>query len=150
MNFDAIEAGVKCILRCHSKLFDDARDLVNCERPWRDEGCRPRIGHRLSLGRDCRRGHGEPSFRLQRRMRDASGVKQLQEEATPESMHRIDDRLPARHLIVGVNARCERVPHAIWRNRGGFGHDEGGARALRVVNHSRARRDAVSARTVAG
>jgi hypothetical protein len=134
VDLHAIESGKHRVSRRATKLLDDVRKLVERQRARRDEWSEPVIGCRLPAGGNRRRCDGEAFPRLQRGMRHAPTVKQLQEEAAPEAVHRIHHRSPARDLISRVNARHAWIPHCLLRHGGRLGENHGGAGPLCVVD----------------
>ena len=70
---------------------------------------------------------------LQRRVRDAADMPELADDAAAARVHRVRHQPPAGHLRVAPDARREGVALALLGDVGGFGDDQAGGGALRVV-----------------
>ena len=139
VQFDAIEAGGQCIGGADAERLDDAGDLVACQRTRRDIGrLRPHEAD-PSGGRDCAGSHR--CFAVQeQRMRDATHMPELHDDATSGLVHRARGELPSLHHLWRVDARRGGVAGALRRDDGGFGNDEAGAGPLPVIlGHQRIR-----------
>ncbi len=103
MDFDAIESGSQRVAGGLPKAFDHTGDLTSLER------ARRLIRHNLSVRRHClqRRRNRHRRWRdrqhaagLERGVRDASDVPELQEDHPAPGVNRIDDVAPALDLPV--------------------------------------------------
>ena len=133
MDLDAVETGCFGIDCRAAVLLDDARDLGRFQGARCHHRYEAIIGIGLTLRLDGRRRHRQCATELDRGMRDAPDVPQLQEDFTAGRMHRIGNVLPGVHLRVAINARRKDIPLALRGNLGGFGDDQSGAGALHVV-----------------
>ena len=91
MQLDAVEAGLQCVTRGTAVLVYDAGDLAGIERARHDEVLRSCRGVDLAFGGDRRRRDGRRAGWQQARMRDASGVHQLQEDQAAPRVDRVGD-----------------------------------------------------------
>ena len=123
---------LQCMTRGTAVLVYDAGDLAGIERARHDEVLRSGRGVDLAFGGDRRRRDGRRAGWQQARMRDASGVHQLQEDQAAPRVDRVGDALPRVDLRHGVDARRAHVAFAHRRRGGAFGDDQAGVGALSV------------------
>src|SRR6516225_9832616 len=123
---------LQCMTRGTAVLVYDAGDLAGIERARHDEVLRSGRGVDLAFGGDRRRRDGRRAGWQQARMRDASGVHQLQEDQAAPRVDRVGDALPPVDLRHGVDARRAHVAFAHRRRGGAFGDDQAGVGALSV------------------
>ena len=116
MQFDAVEAGPFRILGRAFVVRDDVGDFRDVERARRrgvgeaafHEGLRPR--------RDRRGRHRSLSARLQRRVRHAPDVPELDDDLAAGRVHRVGDLAPAFDLRVGIDSRRPQIALALPRD----------------------------------
>ena len=85
------------------------RKLRDVESPGRDEGFEPFISDRVAIRLDCGRSHRKRPARLQRRMRNAPHMPELQEDTPALLVHGLGDRASALHLFGRMDARRIRI-----------------------------------------
>ena len=149
MDLDAVKARGLGVLGPLAKGFDEARDLLDGERARRDEGLlRPDLTD-VTLCRDRARRDRQGPVEINR-IGDAPDMPELQNHASTRPMHGLGDRLPARHLFLGPDARRSRIADAHRRHRRRLREDEPGRGALRIIiAHHRVRHTPLSARAAA-
>ena len=106
MDFDAVEARALGILRRAAVLLDDTRNFREIQCAWCHEGLWTRKRHRFPGGPNGRGRHRQFALRQQGGMRNAPDVPQLQKDVPAPRVHGSGDHLPARHLCLGMDARC--------------------------------------------
>lgn len=137
VDLDAVEAGGERVLRALPVSLDHQRDLGGLQRPRRlvlDHLAVRR--HALELGgdRNRRRRHRQRTVRLERGVRDAADVPELQEDQAALGVHRIDHLAPARDLGLAVDAGDAGIAEAGGDHRRGFRDQQAAfCRALRVI-----------------
>ncbi len=136
VNLDAVETGGKRVLRRLPIGVDNQRDFR------RLEGARCFIGHRLAVrrpgfqvsDRHRRWRDRQHAARLERGMRDAPDMPELQEDDSAPGMDGVDHLTPARDLLLGVDAGHAGAAEAGFHDRRGFGDQQSARRrALGVI-----------------
>ena len=141
MDLDAVEAGFLGKARPFDVFSDDARNL------FKREGTRGHVvGHLftrpdLALWLDGGRCNRQFAVELEGRVRNATDMPELQENAATFGVHGGGDLLPARDVFGSVDPRGVRVTMTTRRNRGGLGDDQAGARTLAIILGHQVRRD---------
>src|SRR5213079_679589 len=98
------------------KTVDDAGDFLRFQRArLRNIGELP-TDKGLALGTDRRRSDRRAAVRLQRGVRDAPDVPDLDEDAPAALVHALGDLAPARDLFVRVNAGRVLITLALLRD----------------------------------
>ena len=141
MDLDAVETGFLGEAGALDVFGDDAGDLLDAKRTGNDVVGHLLAGPDLALGLDGGRGDGQFAVRLVVRVRNATDMPELQEDAAALGVDCGCDLLPARDLFVGIDARGVRIAMAAGRDCGGLGDDQARAGALGVVFGHQVRRD---------
>ena len=123
VHFNAVKARRFRVGRGLAVLRDDLRDLRCLQSArrhvWLHAVERPGLAGR----RNRRWRHRQRAAGLQRRMRDAPYMPELQENPAAGRVHGVGDELPAGDLFVAINARRVRVAETLRRHLRGFGDD---------------------------
>ena len=149
VDLDAVKAGVQRVFGPGAVLGDDAGNFREIQRARRDKRFLTLRRLHLAFGRDRRRGDRKVAVRLEKRMRNAPDMPELQENPGAGAMHGLHHRLPALHLIGRVDAGRIRIAHAARRDLRRFGDEEPRRGALAVVKGRQLRRDVAGARAAA-
>ena len=151
MDFDPVESRGQCILGAALEILDDPwnfRQLQRARLGDVDEGA---VDKRLALGADRRRRHRLAAAGLQRRVRDAADMPDLDEDAPALFVHAVGHLAPAGDLLLRIDAGRILIALALLRNLAGFRDQEACRGALPVIVHrQRARHHAGRHRAVAG
>ncbi len=135
MQFDAVESGSLGVCGAAAIVIDNAGDLVRFQCPRRDKRLRALRGHDCSRWLQCRRRHRCRAVWLQRWVRDAAHVPQLEKDAAAGIVDRLGHALPARDLFLRKDAGRARIALALLGNLRAFGHDEARVGALHIIRH---------------
>ncbi len=151
MNLDAVETGGERVLGAALEILDDAGNFGQLERARFGDVGEGAVDEGLALGADRRRRHRLAAVRLQRVVRDAADMPELDEDAAALFMHAVGDLAPACDLLLGIDAGRILIALALLRDLAGFGDQKprGGALAV-IVDRQRARHHAGRYRAVAG
>ena len=115
VHFDAVEARRLGVRGALPVLRDDAGNLRGLQRARRDVGLHAFERPRLTGRRDRGRRHRQCAAGLQRGMRDAPDMPELQKNPPARRMHRVGDELPAGDLLGAVDARRARIAEPLRR-----------------------------------
>ncbi|MEY9576095.1 hypothetical protein ABIE88_003671 [Bradyrhizobium diazoefficiens] len=129
MNLDAVEAGLQRILRGALEVVDDPRNFGELERARLGDVGKGAVDEGLALGADRARRNRRCAIRLQRDMRDAADMPELDEDLAAALMDLVGDFAPAGDLVLGVDAGGVLVALALLRNLARFGDQEAPADA---------------------
>ena len=136
VNLDAVETGLERVLRGLPVGIDHAWNLgcFKCARRLVGHGLAVRRS-RLQIGnRHCRRRNRQHAARLERGMRDAPDMPELQKNDSALGMNGVDHLAPACDLLLGVDAGHAGAAEACFHHRRGFGDQQPARRrALRVI-----------------
>jgi hypothetical protein len=136
VNLDAVEAGSKRILRRLPIGVDNAGNLRRLER------ARRLVRHRLAVGgpgfqvcdRYRRRRDRQRAARLERGMRHAPDMPELQKNDSAPGVNGVDHLAPARDLLLGIDAGHTGAAEPGFHHRRRFGDQQPARRrALRVI-----------------
>ena len=92
---------------------DDPGKLGRFQRARHHEFLRTVIGMGVSGKPDRRRGHGQRATRLQRRVRHAAHMPQLEHDAPACRMNRLRHSTPTVDLGLSMDARCPGITLAL-------------------------------------
>ena len=151
VDLDAVETGGQRILGAALEILDDPRNFRKLQRARLGDIGEGAVDKRLALGADRGRRHRLAAAGLQRIVRDAADMPDLDEDAPAFFMHAVGDLAPACDLLLGIDAGRILIALALLRNLAGFGDQKarGGALAV-IVDRQRARHHAGRHRAVAG
>jgi hypothetical protein len=148
MQLHAIEAGRLGILGTPAELLDDARKLVEHQRPRRYHLLRPFGREHLALRSYCRRRDRKLAA-VEIRMRDASDMPKLEEDFAAGAMHRFRNSPPTGNLLGGMDARHSDIADTLRADLRRFGDNQSGGGALGIVGCSGRVRDVALDRAAA-
>src|ERR1700730_14725311 len=122
VDLHAVESGLQRISRSARVLLDNVGHLLDRQGPRRDERNQFALDvfildERLATRLDGRGRDRKHAVGLQRRMRDASDVPELQEDQAAGLVHRVGDEAPALDLFAAVNARRPGVALSLLRSK---------------------------------
>src|SRR5262245_53538057 len=103
MQFDAVETGRLGVFCAAHELRDDARNLVDLQRPRRDDLRLSARGEDFAVRRD--RGRRDRQFATVKiGMRHAPDMPELRKDRPADAMNRVGDLLPSRDLLGRMNS----------------------------------------------
>src|SRR5262249_51006492 len=138
MQFDAVEAGRLAILGTPAELLDNARKLVERQRPRRDHLLRALGREHLALRGYCR-GRDRKLAAVEIRMRDASDMPKLEEDFAAGAVQYRTCFLWVKDKIgMGYHARNQHELLFVCR-RGNIPHPAPGDRVSSVIEAPRGR-----------
>ncbi len=132
VDLDAVEAGEPGVLGALAVLLDDAGDLVDLERPGRDERLLGFQQARVPAGCDGARRDRQRTVQVIR-VRHPAHVPKLEQDAATRLVDGTGDELPALDLLGRPDAGRVRIAHAHRRDRRRLGDDQAGRCTLGVV-----------------
>jgi hypothetical protein len=133
MHLDAVEAGGESVTRRLSVLLDDAGYLFCPQCARRRDRLEASFGKCLRLGPDgggCKR---QAATWLERRVRDAPYMPELEHHVSSGHVDRLRHQAPTADLLGAVHPWRRNVALALLRDLRGFGNDQPRAGALRIV-----------------
>src|SRR5260370_38632325 len=105
MGLDASEICLKCSDSAAPKIFDDPRDFIKRQRARLGDIGEGAADKGLALGADRRRRDRRAAIRLQRGVRNAPDMPDLDEDAAAMLMQPVRYFSPAPDLFLGMEAR---------------------------------------------
>src|SRR5260370_24397058 len=133
MGLDASEICLKCSDSAAPKIFDDPRDFIKRQRARLGDIGEGAADKGLALGADRRRRDRRAAIRLQRGVRNAPDMPDLDEDAAAMLMHAVRYFSPARHLLFGIDSARALITLALLRNLARLGDQEPCGCALPVI-----------------
>ena len=151
MDLDAVETGCQRIRGAALEVLDDAGDFRQRQFARLGDIGEGVVDERLALGADRRGRDRRAVIRLQRGVRDAADMPDLDEDAAAALVHAVGHLAPARDLFLRIDAGRVLIALALLRNLARLGHQQSGGGALSVIFRcQRARHHAGRYRAVAG
>ena len=151
VDFDAVETGRQRIRGAALEILDDPGDFRKRQLARLGDVGEGAVDKGLALGADRRGRDRGAAVRLQRGVRDAADMPELDEDAAAALVHAIGDLAPARDLFLRIDAGRVLIALALLRDLARFGDQQARRGALAVIlDRQRARHHAGRDRAVAG
>src|ERR1017187_5225741 len=147
MDFDAVEPGCQCVFCRAAIILDNSWDFAGFERPRCHARLKASFGIGGTLRAYCRRRDRQDTAWLQRWVRHASDMPELNKDVTATAVNGAGYASPCFDLRLAVDPRREGIASPLRGDIGPFRNDQTCRRPLLIIfNHERTR-DTVWART---